>query len=117
MHSQIEGQVQVLQWKENITLKSIEAFRQEMENLVQSHESKFILDLMHVSYINSAGLGIIAESVLQAKKVGKELVISNPQQSIQEIFAIVKFDSFMKVFANEKKAIQYLLADSYEQAE
>ena len=72
-----------------------------------TEESRLIVNLANTNYINSAGLGIIADSVMQARKSQKELVIADIQQSVKEIFAIVKFTSFMKVFESEKEAIDY----------
>ena len=69
----------VLQWKEDITIKNIELFRQEMDRFLKLDKNKLVLNLSSVSYINSAGLGVIAESVIQGRKHQKELVISNIQ--------------------------------------
>ena len=85
----------------------MEQFRQEMEKFVHDDVEHLILNLANTNYINSAGLGIIADSVMQARKSQKELVIADIQQSVKEIFTIVKFTSFMKVFESEIEAIEY----------
>ncbi|RKQ16777.1 anti-sigma factor antagonist [Lysinibacillus endophyticus] len=110
----VNNVIQVLEWKENITLKNIELFRQEMNNLLNQDSQNLILNLAETTYINSAGLGIIAESVVQAKRNNKELVISNMEDSIKEIFSIVKFSSFMKLFEIEKEAIEYFQAIDHD---
>lgn len=102
-----EEDIQVLEWRENITLKNADQFRQEMENFLKLSQDKLILNLAHTNYINSAGLGIIAESVMKAKRSQRELVVSDIQQSVKEIFSIVKFASFMKLFESEKEAREY----------
>lgn len=102
--------IQVIEWQDNITLKNVEQFRQEMDNFLKTTHEKLILSLTNTTYINSAGLGVIADSVMQARRNQKELVVSNIQQSIKEIFSIVKFSSFMKLFESEQEAIEYLLA-------
>lgn len=97
----------VLEWNENITLKNVELFRQEMNKLLNYNAKQLMLDLVETSYINSAGLGIIAESVIQARRNNKELVIANIQPSIHEIFSIVKFSTFIKLFESKEEAIQH----------
>lgn len=99
--------IQILRWSENITLKNVEHFREEMGKLVNDTKEQLILNLANTNYINSAGLGIIADSVMQARGNQKELVITDIQQSVQEIFSIVKFTSFMKVFKSEQEAVSY----------
>ena len=107
MLKKVNNAIQVLEWSENITLKNVEQFRQEVEKFVHDEGKQLILNLAHTNYINSAGLGIIAESVMQARKSQKELVIADIQQSVKDIFTIVKFTSFMKIFESEKEAIEF----------
>lgn len=107
MISKVNNSIQVLRWEENITLKNIEHFRQTMEHLIELEEEFLILNLSQITYINSAGLGVIADSVMQSRKNQKELVIAEINEAVKEIFAIVKFTSFMKIFATEAEALDY----------
>lgn len=106
--------IQVLNWSENITLKNVEQFRQAMDNLVNGTKEQLILNLASTNYINSAGLGIIADSAMEARRNHKELVITDIQQSVKEIFSIVKFASFMKMFDSEQEAIAYFTVNHNE---
>ena len=107
MLKKVNDSIQVFEWSENITLKNVEQFRQDMEKFIHYDVEHLILNLANTNYINSAGLGIIADSVMQARKSQKELVIAEIQQSVKDIFTIVKFTSFMKVFESEIEAIKY----------
>ena len=107
----INGNINVLQWHDNVTLKNIDQFKQEVDNLLKTSSSKLVLNLENLSYINSAGLGVIADGVMQARRNQKELVVCGIQQSIREIFDIVKFSSFMKLFNTENEAIQFFKAE------
>jgi len=114
MLKKVNETIQVLEWSENITLKNVEQFRQNMKKVVNSTEEQLILNLASTNYINSAGLGIIADGVMHARRNQKELVIANIGQSVKEIFSIVKFTSFMKMFESEKGAIEYFAVNSNE---
>lgn len=111
MIKSVGDHIHILEWHENITLKNVDQFRQEMESFLKISSHQLILNIANISYINSAGLGIIAESVMQARRSQKELVVSDIQQSIKEIFTIVKFASFMKLFDTEIEAIQFFQAE------
>jgi len=97
----------VLQIDGEITIKNIEQFRSVMEAFISKEAKGYILDLSNVSYVNSSALGQIADGVMKLKKVHKELVIAGIQPNIAEIFEIVKFESFIKLFANVDNAMQY----------
>ncbi|WP_066059394.1 STAS domain-containing protein [Robertmurraya korlensis] len=95
-------------WNQDVTLKTADSFREELLTFIQMKNNKLILSLKEVEYINSSGLGVIADAVIQARKQGKELVVANIQDPISEIFEIVKFGSFIHFFATVEEATQYL---------
>ncbi|WP_391559424.1 STAS domain-containing protein [Robertmurraya sp.] len=95
-------------WNQDVTLKTTDFFREELQSFIQTDNNKLILSLKGVGYINSSGLGVIADAVMQARKQGKELVVANIQDPISEIFEIVKFGSFIHLFVTEEEATQFL---------
>lgn len=103
--------IDIFVWNEDITLNNTEQFRKAMAKFIQNPAEYLILNMEQVKYINSAGLGIIADSVMTARKQRKELVIAGIQDSLQEIFHIVKFASFIKLFATEEDAINYFYGE------
>ncbi|WP_245671345.1 STAS domain-containing protein [Pseudobacillus wudalianchiensis] len=104
------NRIQVMHWEEDITLKNIELFRAAMLKFTAGSVDYFVLDLKPIQYINSAGLGIIAESVMNMRKQQKDMAISGIGQSIEEIFAIVKFTAFIKLFPDIEAAINFFEA-------
>jgi anti-sigma B factor antagonist len=115
MSRKLGDMIEILVWDEDITLKNTEKFRKAMKEFVEGKAECMILNIGNVKYINSAGLGIIADSVMTARKMHKELVIAELQDSIKEIFQIVKFSSFIKLFVTEKEAIGYFEESEAEQ--
>lgn len=108
---EINNSIKVLRWQENITLKNIELFRQHMNRLVLQDCEHLILNLAGTNYINSAGLGIIADSVMNSRKNQKELVLVEIDDAVKEIFSIVKFTSFMKIFQTEGEAVDFFMVN------
>lgn len=96
-------------WNKDITLKTADQFREELQAFIQDEKDQLILSLKGVEYINSSGLGVIADAVMQARKQEKELVVADIQDPISEIFEIVKFGSFIHLFVTEEEATQYYI--------
>lgn len=107
MFREVNDDIQILQWGENITLQNVEHFRQMMEQLINHESECLILNLAGMNYINSAGLGIIVDAVMTARKNMKELILCDISQSVKEIFVIVKFSAIMKMVDSEEMAIEY----------
>lgn len=99
--------MQTLVWNQNISMGNIESFKDAVQRLLECSARGFILNLDCVSYMNSRALGIIANAAIEAKKMSKELVISNIGSTIKEIFKIVCFHTIIRVFVNEDDAKKY----------
>ncbi|BBW98491.1 MULTISPECIES: STAS domain-containing protein [Geobacillus] len=106
-----QGAICTLTWTEDITLNNVESFRQALETLLNEQADYLVVNMEKVNYINSAGLGAIADSVMTARACQKELVIAGVKGSLAEIFHIVKFSSFIKLFATEKEALDYFVGE------
>ncbi|NSL51667.1 STAS domain-containing protein [Calidifontibacillus erzurumensis] len=107
----VDQQVDVLTWVDDITIKNLAHFRVAVAELLSSNYSKLLLNLQGVQYLNSGALGVIADGVLTALRNKKELVIVTTEQSVQEIFHIVKFGSIMKIFDSKEAGLQYYQCD------
>jgi anti-sigma B factor antagonist len=107
MENIMHDTVQLLNWDKDVTLKNVDEFRMAIWELLDSDKRKLILGLTHVAYLNSAALGVIADAVLSSGRLGKELIIAGIQSTIGEIFRIVHFSTFMKIFIEVKEAYSY----------
>ncbi|WP_456279176.1 STAS domain-containing protein [Bacillus sp. AK128] len=99
--------VKVLKIEEEITIKNNEQFKLNMSKFLVESGPYMVLDLDQVKYLNSSALGIIADTAMKARKDEKELVISGVKPPINEIFKIVKFETFMSLFTNLDDAVNY----------
>lgn len=97
----------LLKIEEELTIQNTEAFKTAMAEFIQSPKKQLVLDLSGVNYINSSSLGTIAHSVMSARKAQKDLILCGVQASLEEIFEIVKFKSFMNLFPTIEEAKRY----------
>ncbi|MED4037428.1 MULTISPECIES: STAS domain-containing protein [Niallia] len=102
-----KAHIDILEMNEDITIKNSEHFRLMMGKFLTESTSFFILDLSRVSYLNSSGLGVIADGAMKASKNGKELVVAGINPPMNEIFEIVKFNTFMELFSSLELAEGY----------
>jgi len=96
-----------LEWKEDITFQTIDQFRESMNELLVQPGPVIILNMEQVTYVNSAALGVLADSVVKGRRSGKELLIAGIQPTVGEIFSIVKFEKFIKLFTELERALEY----------
>jgi anti-sigma B factor antagonist len=101
------GNIQLLRWEQDVTLKNVDDFRMAVWKLLDGDKNMLILDLSGVVYLNSAALGVTADAVLSSKRNHKELIVSGVQPTVKEIFKIVRFSTFMKMFDELQEALHY----------
>lgn len=102
-----KGKVDIIEVVDEITIKNVDVFRIHMKRFLDEPSHQLIVDLEKVSYMNSSALGIIADAAMKAKKSKKELVIAGVKPPLEEIFEIVKFNSFLELFTSLQAAEEY----------
>ncbi|MCQ5364877.1 STAS domain-containing protein [Anoxybacillus salavatliensis] len=101
------GKFKIFYLQEDITLKNIEYLKRTMNKLVYGNCNCIILNMEKVKYINGIGLETIIKCAILAKKKKKELVITNIESPLKEIFQIVAFSIVIRLFDSDKEAIDY----------
>jgi anti-anti-sigma factor len=77
-----------------------------LQEAYQEGGYQMILDLSQVSYINSAGLRILADMLTRTQGSGGDLLLAGPSQKIRRILQIIGFDNFFRLFDNVDLAVQ-----------
>jgi anti-sigma B factor antagonist len=81
---------------------------QEIETATAVVESKIILNLADLKYLNSSGLNVLINILTKARKAGGDVAICNVNKKITELLVITKLNSVFNVCDSEEKAISIL---------
>jgi len=101
---QLEG-VTVLALKGRITVGEVTPVREKITQLVAAGQSQIVLDLQHVDYIDSTGLGNLVISYTQVKKAGGALKLLHLNKRNVELLALTRLHTIFEVFAAETDAV------------
>ena len=91
---------------------TLEQRKNILEDLIQKNPQKFflILDLDKLEYINSRGIGFLAECNEKIIKGNGKMVIARPTANVSDILKVVGLDNFIKTFASMDEAKKELMA-------
>ncbi|KLV08843.1 anti-sigma factor antagonist [Photobacterium aquae] len=99
-----QGQCTILQInEERFDAKMAPSFRREVENLVGNIGEHMILDLTHVRFMDSSGLGAIM-AVYKILK-GKKISVVNPQRPVQELLKLTRMDKLITSYDSIEDAV------------
>lgn len=100
------GNALVLDLEGNIRLGegSLE-LRNALSQLIKGGEKKVLLNLAHVTYIDSSGLGEIVAGYTSLRKNGGEMKLMYLTRRVNELMIITKLLTVFEVFDNETEAV------------
>lgn len=77
-----------------ITSNTIQSLKATVKSLFSESKS-IVLDLTHVSYLDSSGLGAIVGLYVSAKTANSQLKLINLNQHLKELFSITRLGHFL----------------------
>lgn len=71
---------------------------------------KLIVDLTHVTFIDSTGIGIVAYCFGKASKAGAQLHVAGASGKVMEVFQITHIDQVIRFFPDIESAVEAFAA-------
>jgi anti-sigma B factor antagonist len=101
------GDIVIVAVKGDITLNkgSDVVLRDKVRSLIQQGRLKLIIDLGHVSYMDSAGLGELVQAYATTKNRGGSLKLLGLTKRLKDLLAITKLATVFESFDQEADAI------------
>jgi anti-anti-sigma factor len=82
-----------------------EALRDEVRVLAADGHTRLVADLAGVSYVDSAGMGMIISMQKYLRDRGGDLRLARPPERIERVLTLMRLGSVLKTFRDESAAI------------
>jgi anti-sigma B factor antagonist len=76
--------------------------------LLDDGRTRFLVNLAHVSYIDSTGIGEIVGAYTRVRRHGGVLVITNVGPRVREVLQATNLDTVLRVFEDEEEGLRSL---------
>lgn len=109
--------IAILDFKGRITAgQEVGAFRDAFQKMIAAAEAsvpspRMILNLMHVDYIDSTGLGAMVMCSTQSRKAGGLAKLVHLNRRNMELLVLTKIDTIFEVFDDETDAVNSFFPD------
>ncbi len=91
------------------TSKQAQPLIESIGSAIEEKSPKFIIiNLQHLTFIDSNFLGALVKSLKVALKKNAELVVTNLQPPVKSMFELTKLYNIFKVYSSEEDAISTL---------
>jgi anti-sigma B factor antagonist len=78
-----------------IDISNAHQLKKQLETAYQAHGTNIYLDLAHLSYIDSTGLGVIIGVYGEIRGNGHKTIIVNPKDNIKKLLRITSLDKVL----------------------
>jgi len=103
----MSGDVAVLSLNGRLVLEDTESpLRPAIEQLVSAGHVKLVLDLAAVTYIDSAGLGLLVAKFVSLRSRGGDLRLVHPTPRSMHLMTITNLATVFETYASEDLAVQ-----------
>ena len=103
--------IAILTLKGRITMEESERLREAVNSLLAQKQTKVILDLSHVDYVDSTGLGGMVICYTSIKRLDGALKLVNPNKRNIEMLALTKLYTVFEVFTDLLDAVNSFFPD------
>ena len=77
----------------------------QINNLIDAGKIRIIIDLKHVEWMNSSGLGILIGAITTLRNNGGKMILANVSERIENLLKITKLISVFEIERDVDKAI------------
>jgi anti-sigma B factor antagonist len=99
------GDIVILVLGGRLTFRESDSAFDKIRALGAAGQSKVVLDLRNVSYVDSTGLGAIVGGYTSLTKLGGTLKLLNPNMRTVELLIMTQLNTLLEVFEDVRKAV------------
>jgi anti-sigma B factor antagonist len=89
----------------------VASFRGKVQTLASAGTANLILNLLHVDYIDSTGLGALVMAATSLRKAGGSVKLLNLNRRNIELLVMTKLATVFDVFTDEQDAVNSFFPD------
>ncbi len=100
------GQVKLIKLRGRLNLgDAVDRFRETLDDLMGSGDTRILLDLSEVPWIDSSGIGLLVKILTTAKQRGGSMKLLNPSKfTVQTLKMIALLDVF-EIYQDQQLAV------------
>jgi len=99
------GGVTLVVPKGDLDMGTADQMKRTLTELVEKGQSKLVMDLTGVAYVDSSGLGALVAAMKQARAVGGNLKLCGLQEDVRSIFEMTRLIKVMAVHSDRQEAV------------
>jgi anti-anti-sigma factor len=101
----LADQTVIIQPAGKLDIDSAPFLKEKINSLPAQKDKLWVVDLTHVEFIDSAGLGCLVMAVKTARQQNCRLVLCNPQPAVKLILEITQLEKVLTIYDSREAAL------------
>ncbi len=99
MDIQVEslGDRSIVHIKGKVTFEYCPVLQNRLDSIMDEGVRQIVIDFKEVPFIDSSGVGEVLRLFKRMKDTGGEVILTNPNQKLRNLFSMYRFDQFMTI--------------------
>jgi anti-sigma B factor antagonist len=100
------GQVKLVKLRGRLNLgESVDRLRETLDDLMGSGDTRIVMDLSEVPWIDSSGIGLLVKILTAAKQRGGSIKLLNPSKFTVQILKMICLLDLFEIFEDQQLAV------------
>jgi anti-sigma B factor antagonist len=82
------------------------AVHEQVKSLIEQGRKKIVIDLSHVAWMNSSGLGTMMGCLTSLRSAGGDLKLSGVTEKVKSLFMITKLITIFETYDSADQAVE-----------
>jgi len=108
IHEEIKNEICLLRLAGRLDAKSIKQIKGHIKFLTRHKVIKIILDMEHLYFIDSLGLGSLVYCLRFVKKSGGDIILASLQAQVRALFELTRIYRIFQIFDDAESAVKNL---------
>jgi len=92
-----QGDRRIVHIKGKVTFEYCPVLQHRLDSVLEEGVRQVVIDFKDVPFIDSSGIGEVLRLFKRMKDTNSELILTNPNQKLRDLFSMYRFDQFMKI--------------------
>jgi len=97
--------VSVVKLEGSLDINNVEEFERTLEKLFKERRYKIVLNLEKLTYISSAGIGVLMSIIKEVRKNRGDIKITNVVTDVYKVFDLLELPGIFHILKTEQDAV------------
>jgi anti-anti-sigma factor len=97
--------VSIVKLEGSLDINNVEEFERTLEKLFKERRYKIVLNLEKLTYISSAGIGVLMSIIKEVRKNRGDIKIANVVTDVYKVFDLLELPGIFHILKTEQDAV------------